>query len=105
MVQKIENNNGKDIYRKVKQKLIELDSKKNNIQVYQVLDEIQNFRIGKMIIEELNLPPTVLDRISIELSRKLRFNRNEARYILKQFCDEGFLIRGKAVRIQINKHS
>ena len=105
------NNNGRDIYQKIKDILMEQDIEE--IPVPEFFKLVENMKICEDEIvdviakdlKKLNLPPVTIDRICNDLAWKIRFRRSDARVIEKKLRKDGFLSRHRFSYLVINKDS
>jgi len=94
-------NNGINICKKIYSKLNNLDKEK--IRPYELYYIIENMKFNREeiidtirdVLREAGFNDSYIDRISNNLSWKLRFTRADSREIEKQLCKRGLICREK----------
>jgi len=97
----VKKNNGVNIYQKVYNKLLETDADK--LLVSDFYHMVENMKINydeimntvEQTLLDAGFSPHQIERLSNNLSWKLRFTRHDARDIEKTLCKQGCIIRNR----------
>ena len=92
-------NNGINVYEKVYSILLNLENKK--IRPFELYSIIENMKFGRGevietirdVLKEAGFNDSYIERISNNLSWKLRFTRADSREIEKKLCKKGLICR------------